>query len=124
MVDLIYLMAMHYNSVYITKPNTSRPCNSERYLVCKEFRGIDDDKLNTLFHMLDEYNKTTGVVVDRLFTGDVSELFRDIMVESNKRFYTRQKEALGAALAYAKRTHWVERPRDMSCNFMKMYYGC
>ena len=124
MVDLIYLMAMHYNSVYITKPNTSRPCNSERYLVCKEFRGIDDDKMNTLFHMLNEYNQTTGVVIDRLFTGDASELFKDVMVESNKKYYTRQKEALGAALAYAKRTHWVEKPRDMSCNFMKMYYGC
>ena len=31
-------MTSFYNQVYIVKPNTSRYANSERYLVCKDFK--------------------------------------------------------------------------------------
>lgn len=34
-VGLIYLMYLSFDLVAIHKPNTSRPANSERYLVCK-----------------------------------------------------------------------------------------
>ena len=36
--DLIALLASMYDQVYITKPNTSRMANSERYIVCTGFR--------------------------------------------------------------------------------------
>lgn len=34
-VGLIYLMYLSFDLVSIHKPNTSRPANSERYLICK-----------------------------------------------------------------------------------------
>ena len=37
-VDLLYLLAILYDEVYIIKPNTSRFANSEKYIVCKGFR--------------------------------------------------------------------------------------
>lgn len=41
-VGLVYLMYRAFESVCIQKPNTSRPANSERYLVCKGKRkGAD-----------------------------------------------------------------------------------
>jgi 23S rRNA U2552 (ribose-2'-O)-methylase RlmE/FtsJ len=36
-VDMIALLASMYRKVYVTKPNTSRSANSERYIVCKGF---------------------------------------------------------------------------------------
>ena len=36
-IDLLYLLASFYKTVYISKPQTSRPGNSEKYVVCKGF---------------------------------------------------------------------------------------
>jgi len=36
-IDLIYLLSSFYEKVYITKPNTSRYANSEKYVVCIGF---------------------------------------------------------------------------------------
>lgn len=36
-VDLLYILSSFYEEVYITKPNTSRYANSEKYIVCKKF---------------------------------------------------------------------------------------
>lgn len=36
--DFIYLLSYLFSEVYIHKPDTSRPTNSEKYIVCKHFR--------------------------------------------------------------------------------------
>lgn len=36
-IDLLYLLSSFYEKVYITKPQTSRSANSEKYIVCKRF---------------------------------------------------------------------------------------
>jgi 23S rRNA U2552 (ribose-2'-O)-methylase RlmE/FtsJ len=36
-IDLLYILSSFYQEVYITKPNTSRYANSEKYIVCKHF---------------------------------------------------------------------------------------
>ena len=37
-LDICYLLSSFYGEVYIVKPNTSRYANSERYIVCKNFK--------------------------------------------------------------------------------------
>ena len=37
-IDIIYLLNMFYENVYICKLDTSRPANSEKYIVCKFFK--------------------------------------------------------------------------------------
>ncbi len=44
-IDIIYVLSTFYEKVYITKPNTSRTANSEKYIVCKNFRLQDSDYL-------------------------------------------------------------------------------
>jgi 23S rRNA U2552 (ribose-2'-O)-methylase RlmE/FtsJ len=39
-IDLVYILSSFYEKVYITKPNTSRYGNSEKYIVCKNFTNI------------------------------------------------------------------------------------
>lgn len=52
-IDIIFLLSSLYSEVYITKPDTSRTANSERYIVCKEFKLNDSSYLfNKLHHIL------------------------------------------------------------------------
>ena len=48
-IDIIYFLNILYNKVYIIKPNTSRYANSERYIVCKDFRLSSSECYFNLF---------------------------------------------------------------------------
>jgi hypothetical protein len=45
-IHLIYLLTLCYKEVYIYKPKTSRPTNSEKYVICKYFNLPDKYKNN------------------------------------------------------------------------------
>ena len=45
-----------YDHVKIIKPKTSRGCNSERYIICYNFKGIDQVLTNTLKNIIVNYN--------------------------------------------------------------------
>ena len=57
-LDLIYLLSCFYTQVYIIKPNTSRYANSEKYIVCKNFKYVEtkeiSKKLISIFRVLDK----------------------------------------------------------------------
>ncbi len=46
------LLALYYGTVKIVKPITSRPGNSEKYLVCEKFKGISEEELRELKNVL------------------------------------------------------------------------
>ena len=43
-IHLIYLLSLCYKEVYIYKPKTSRPTNSEKYIICKYFNLSIENK--------------------------------------------------------------------------------
>jgi len=47
--ELIYLLSCMYENVYISKPYTSRYANSEKYVICKNFKFSDTDEISTKF---------------------------------------------------------------------------
>ena len=51
-VKLLYFLCSFYEEVYISKPHTSRPANSEKYIVCKKFIGIDYLYLDEILKLL------------------------------------------------------------------------
>jgi len=51
-VCLIYAITQLFEKVYLTKPITSRPQNSEIYIVCINFKGIEKKMLDELKNML------------------------------------------------------------------------
>jgi 23S rRNA U2552 (ribose-2'-O)-methylase RlmE/FtsJ len=53
-IKIISILCSIYKVVYITKPYTSRPSNSERYLICKKYKGIDDTIIKKLEELLEE----------------------------------------------------------------------
>ena len=55
-IKLIYILTLSYDTVVIHKPFTSRLSNSEKYLVCKGFKGYNKEIINTLFRSFKDYN--------------------------------------------------------------------
>lgn len=47
--QLIYLLSSFYNNVYISKPNTSRHANSEKYIICTDFKKTDTTIISEKF---------------------------------------------------------------------------
>jgi 23S rRNA U2552 (ribose-2'-O)-methylase RlmE/FtsJ len=56
-VKLLFFLGCFYEEVYLNKPLTSRPANSEKYIVAKGFKGIDYNYLLVLFDLVDVWNK-------------------------------------------------------------------
>lgn len=54
--EIIYLCYLLYEQVIIFKPHTSRPANSEKYLICKKFKGISKTYLRELRNVLRIWN--------------------------------------------------------------------
>lgn len=55
-ISILQMLKAHFSKVIVTKPNTSRPCNSEKYIVCEGFLGIDDMYLEKCFISIDLWN--------------------------------------------------------------------
>ena len=49
-VDVLYLLSCLYSEVYVTKPNTSRLANSEKYIVCRNFLLDDSSNIYNVFY--------------------------------------------------------------------------
>ena len=53
-IKIISILSSLYETTFITKPLTSRPSNSERYIVCRGFKGVDNSIIKALEDILDE----------------------------------------------------------------------
>jgi 23S rRNA U2552 (ribose-2'-O)-methylase RlmE/FtsJ len=54
-VDIIYFLSSFYKAAYITKPSTSRTANSERYLICENFKLGDTLEYYTFFRSIFDF---------------------------------------------------------------------
>lgn len=69
-IDFLYLLQCKFEYMFIFKPKTSRLANSEKYIVCKGFRGINniselDDlfKVVTMFTIVDTQNNNQSNIL-------------------------------------------------------------
>lgn len=61
-IDLIYIIFMFYENCYITKPLTSRIANSERYIVCLNFKYENTSYLLPKWEAMYSQMKTSSCV--------------------------------------------------------------
>ena len=90
--SLIYLLFVCYDKVYITKPNTSRSANSEKYVVCKGFKGINDNYLKKLYIIVNSFNYlgSKNMFVNKLFDISFAKDFNFNINRINAFFYEKQ----------------------------------
>ena len=65
--EMLYLLYTVYESVVIYKPYTSRIANSEKYIVCNGFKGIDTLLMKNLFEVLEQWNKYENQTINYIF---------------------------------------------------------
>lgn len=54
-LKLITLLKLFYDNIYIVKPLSSRPANSEKYLVCTGFKNNDEALVSSLAELISDY---------------------------------------------------------------------
>ena len=86
-VKMINLVSSFYYKSYIYKPYTSRPSNSEKYLVCIGFKYDQDKDKNELKPKLDKLEK---IMTDFKGKTYVSDIFPDYEISKEyKTFFTK-----------------------------------
>ncbi|CAB3403893.1 unnamed protein product [Caenorhabditis bovis] len=109
-VGLIYLMRICYDEISLHKPHTSRPANSERYIICKGLRKEYSDQVRDY---LKEINRVMNSLKDRNDPNDVQEIidinelkndeeFFNAIVSHNEKLARRQKLYLDKYLSFSK----------------------
>ncbi|XP_055682502.1 cap-specific mRNA (nucleoside-2'-O-)-methyltransferase 1 [Lutzomyia longipalpis] len=111
-VGLIYLMYKCFRQIAIIKPNTSRPANSERYLVCKWMKPHTDTIRRHLLDICETmYNSSGNEDIRELVPYEIlredTRFFRYIY-ESNNRIGRNQITGLRKIAAYAQNKNLVE----------------
>jgi hypothetical protein len=51
-VDILYILSAFYQNVHIIKPQTSRYANSEKYIVCTNFKHKNTSNISRKFHSI------------------------------------------------------------------------
>jgi 23S rRNA U2552 (ribose-2'-O)-methylase RlmE/FtsJ len=54
-IKIIYILSLFYESIFIIKPLSSRPANSEKYLLCKNFNEDNIDKYKDILELLHKF---------------------------------------------------------------------
>ena len=100
--EMLYLLYTVYETVYIYKPLTSRVANSEKYIICTNFKGIDEILLDSLFTILDNWNKYNDQTINHIFA-KIPSIFIDKMKEINAEIIDRQINSINSTLDIIKK---------------------
>ena len=81
-VDLLYILSSLYEQLIIIKPNTSRWANSEKYVVCKNFKLEDTyeliENLSNLFPLIN-----SDSIIERFLNIDIPSLYTNKLQDIN-----------------------------------------
>jgi 23S rRNA U2552 (ribose-2'-O)-methylase RlmE/FtsJ len=110
-VHLLYMLFLCYKDVYIYKPKTSRPTNSEKYVICKNFE-IDDVRRHFILSELQKlsetvYHSKSKFISFRLFK-TIPDIFIDKIKLCNTSLLDKQCLHLERAIELCKDTEFLE----------------
>ena len=86
--DIIYILCYYFNNVYITKPYTSRPLNSEKYLICINFKDtITENDISSMKYIVENMKET---MYNRLIKNEIGDEFMKCIRAINTAYGFRQ----------------------------------
>ena len=99
-IDIMYVLCNLYSEVYVSKPCTSRYANSERYIVCKNFRLKTSDAI--LPHLVDMFKQLEAFPQNSAMTSVIpiehDSYFLNKMEECNAIIGQQQMETINATI--------------------------
>ena len=95
-IDILYLLSSLYKEVYILKPFSSRLANSEKYIVCKYYKGLTDKIYNNLLLEYEKLNEPNSI--SSIFDFEIDYYFINKIEEFNAIFGQQQIENINQTL--------------------------
>ena len=106
-VDIIYILSSLYKQVFIVKPYTSRLANSEKYIVCKYFKGCSDKFIDRIIH---EYPKLkTKPFISSILNYNLDYYYINKIEEYNAIFGQQQIENISSTLSMISCKNKIEK---------------
>lgn len=120
-VDLLYILYIFYESFCIYKPVTSRPANSEKYVICKYFKGIKSNDLGSLLRIVNNWylyeNTSNNIYIHEIFNNQYPLKFINYIKSSNEKNSNKQLQSIIKTLKIIKQNKDFEL---QSCNMLKI----
>jgi 23S rRNA U2552 (ribose-2'-O)-methylase RlmE/FtsJ len=92
-IKIFYILCHYYEKIIITKLNTSRKTNSERYIICKNFKSYVEPKIMKKLYKIilnwDYYITNNNKIID-VFDFNVNKHFLSKLEEYNSWFFIKQ----------------------------------
>jgi 23S rRNA U2552 (ribose-2'-O)-methylase RlmE/FtsJ len=113
-LKLLYLLHKCYKNIYFVKPHTSRPANSEKYLVCVDF--LDNISEREIYKLLLDIPKIGSIMNSNLEilkynTSDMT--FYNSINIINRIMFSRQKEFINNTLDIIINNKLDEKKEDL-----------
>lgn len=118
-LDLLWLLANCFSELYIYKPYTSRPTNSEKYIICKGFLGISSKLENKLMSILTKIISKKEKDPFRLFNNSqIPHRFRTTIFLMNQTILNGQCHFLQEAITLCYDSDFSENFEDLKENMV------
>lgn len=111
-VHLLYLLSLCYNEVYIYKPRTSRPTNSEKYIICKNYKLTEqwrEQVMKNLVSLSKALERTNSKYISFKLFSSIPETFSTKIYNMNKSLLTKQCDFLELAVKLCNDESFVEK---------------
>jgi 23S rRNA U2552 (ribose-2'-O)-methylase RlmE/FtsJ len=128
-LQLLYILHKCYKNIYFVKPHTSRPANSEKYLVCVDF--LDNISEREIYKLLLDIPKVGSIMnsnleISKYNTSDMT--FYNSINIINRIMFARQKEFINNTLDIIINNKLDENKEELfrkqiltSCAWCKQY---
>ena len=93
-IEIIYLLSCSYDTVHIYKPSTSRVANSEKYIICKNYKSNN----NIIDYILNNYDNMLNNNIESLFDIKIPKIFLNKIQELNSIYGQQQLENINYTL--------------------------
>jgi 23S rRNA U2552 (ribose-2'-O)-methylase RlmE/FtsJ len=111
-IKLLYILSSFYNETYIYKPSFSRPSESERYVICKDFKydhkkdsAFLDKRIKSLQSVLEQMN-TLRFVYDIYPDLEIPQSFLDKIKFINIKIANPQQIMINEIIKYIKENNY------------------
>jgi 23S rRNA U2552 (ribose-2'-O)-methylase RlmE/FtsJ len=108
-VHVLYLLSLVYEEVYIYKPKTSRPTNSEKYIICKNMESYDKNKVLLVLRQLSEKFKLQKNKYTSFTLFDyIPQEFLDNIQQMNTTLLNKQCDSLNKAIELCENDEFIK----------------
>lgn len=101
-LKILYFLTTLFEETNVVKPHTSRMANSEKYIICKKFYGIDEIKLENLNKIVKEWEEyeNNNLYIYDIFNFDTPSEFNELIYSYNYNISYNQVKTILKTIVY------------------------